>query len=408
MTMIRKIIQLGWKNVWRSPTRSFVVISAVLLGIWAGVFISAFFNGMAQGYLQNQLNLAVGHIQITNPEFEDQLNPKYGISNAGQLYERLEQIPYITTIRAESMSSGLAQSAANSFGVTIHGVTSDSDSAHPIIPYIEQGDMLRSVSRNPVVIGVELAERLELDLRSKLVLSFQDVNGEITAGAFRVAGIFDASNKNFNRANVFVERSDLNRLLGQENLIHKITLKVDDFTRSGAHAIELQERFPSQKIAGWGELAPELQYVYDSMDISLYVIMIIIIIALVFSIVNTMLMAILERTRELGMLMAVGMNQARLFLMILAETVFLTMAGTPLGLLLSWATVSYFGTAGIDLGPFAEGLAAYGMATVIYPELTVAYYVNITLFIVAAALISSLYPSWKTMKLKPVEAIRKI
>jgi len=136
--------------------------------------------------------------------------------------------------------------------------------------------------------------------------------------------------------------------------------------------------------------------------------MIIIIMALVFSIINTMLMAVLERTKELGMLMAIGMNKARLFTMILCETFFLTMVGTPIGLFLSWLTVWTFGNIGIDLSAFSQGLNAYGLDTVIYPELSATYYLNVTLLIAAAAILSAIYPAWKTLKLKPVEAIRKI
>ncbi|NGP89457.1 ABC transporter permease [Fodinibius halophilus] len=406
--MIRKIITLGWKNIWRNPTRSGVVIIAVLLGIWAGVFISAFFNSMAQGYLQNQLDLTVGHIQITNPQFGDQFNPKYNIEEVQSLLDTLAEQKHIQQIEYESQSTGLAQSAANSYGVTIHGVDTTHTSPPPVIQYLKQGDFLQSIDRNPILIGKALAERLKLDLRSKLVLSFQDVDGNITAGAFRVAGIFDSFNSKYDKRNVFVLRSDLNRLLGKKDLIHKITLKLGNFTNAPQQAEQLSGSYPDLKIASWAAIAPELEYVFSMTDVSMYVVMVIIIIALVFSIINTMLMAVMERTRELGMLMAIGMNKRRLFGMVLSETFFLTMVGTPLGLLFSWITVSILGTTGIDLSAFAQGLNAYGMETVIYPKLNASYYWHITLLISVAAILSALYPAWKTLKLKPVEAIRKI
>jgi ABC-type lipoprotein release transport system permease subunit len=406
--MLFKIISLGWKNIWRNPTRSGVVIIAVLLGVWAGIFISSFFNSMAQGYLQNQLDLTIGHIQITNPTFEDQFNPKYNIENPQSLLDTLDQKNYITEIHYESLSTGLAQSAVNSYGVTIHGIDTSANATQPVKKFIKQGDFLKSIERNPIVIGQALADRLELKLRSKMVISFQDVEGNITGGAFRIAGIFDSFNENYNKSNVFVLREDLNRLLVQEGMIHKITLKLDDFTQADQRVQVLRERYPQLKIASWAELAPELEYVFSTMDITLYIVMIIIVIALVFSIINTMLMAVLERTREIGMLMAVGMNKTRLFTMILSETFFLTMVGTPLGMLLGWITVLILGNTGIDLSAFAAGLNAYGLDTVIYPDLSGTYYLNITLLIAVAALLSALYPAWKTLKLKPVEAIRKI
>ncbi|MFH5883267.1 ABC transporter permease [Halalkalibaculum sp. DA3122] len=406
--MFLKIISLGWKNVWRNPTRSGVVVVAVLLGVWAGVFLSAFMNGMAQGYLQNQLNLSVGHIQIMHPRFEDQFNPTCEIPDADKVIDRLEAESHVTEIRPQSLSTGLAQSASNSYGVSIHGINSKTDSTNPVQQYLVEGDMLQGVSRNPVVIGRELAERLDLDLKSRMVLSFQDVNGNITAGAFRVAGIFDSPNNNYDNSNVFVEATDLNSLLEKEDLTHKITLKVDDFGQAERYAQQLASQFPNLNVTSWGDIAPELRYVYSVMDVTLYIFMVIIVIALVFSIINTMLMAILERTRELGMLMAVGMNKVRLFMMILSETVFLTMTGAPLGLLCSWISIDLLKETGINLSAFAEGLNAYGMSTVIYPEIEAIYYLNIALMIAVAALLSSLYPAWKTLKLKPVEAIRKI
>lgn len=404
--MISKIISLGWKNIWRNPTRSGVVIIAVLLGVWAGVFISAFMNSMAQNYLHNQLNLSVGHIQITHPDFEDQFNPKYSIDNIGTVLADLKQKDYISDIHYQSLATGLAQSAVNNYGITIHGIDTTASNL-TVSQYLVQGDFLKSIERNPIVIGSALADRLELDQSSKMVLNFQDAEGNITGGAFRVAGIFDSFNDNYDKSNVFVLRDDLNRLLAKESLVHKITLSLNDFTEANQHAESLQKQYPDLKIASWGAIAPELEYVFNSMDITLYVVMIIIIIALIFSIVNTMLMAILERTRELGMLMAVGMNKSRLFGMILSETFFLTMVGTPIGLGLSWLTVSILGNTGIDLSAFAAGLNAYGLDTVIYPELSGTYYLNIALLIAVAAFVSALYPAWKTLKLNPIEAIRK-
>lgn len=406
--MFFKIISLGWKNIWRNPTRSGVVIIAVLLGIWAGVFISAFFNSLTQSYLQNQLDLMIGHIQIVDPKFEDQYDPKFDIANSDSLLVNLARQEYVRNIQYESLTTGLGQSAVNSYGITIHGVDTSSGTPHPITEHLKQGEFLRGIQRNPIVVGEALAERLELELRSKIVASFQDVEGNITAGAFRIAGIYDSFNDNYDKSNVYVLRDDLNRLLGDPHLIHKITLKIDDFTQAHQYAGDIQEKYPDLRVSGWGEIAPELEYVFNTMDISLYIVMIIIIIALVFSIINTMLMAVLERTKELGMLMAIGMNKTRLFMMILCETFFLTMVGTPIGLFLSWLTVSILGNVGIDLSAFAQGMNAYGLDTMIYPELSVTYYLNVTLLISIAAILSALYPAWKTLKLNPVEAIRKI
>lgn len=405
--MIGNIIKLGWKNVWRNPARSGVVITAVLLGTWAGIFSAGFFNGMFDDYLHKQIELSMGHLQIENPQFGDLNNPKYSIENSEEIVEYLKAQPYTQKITSKSIATGLAQSPHSSFGVMINGINAEADTTLAIQKYIEEGEMVDTTSRNPILIGIELAERLDLQVRSRMVLSFQDISGDITGGAFRVAGIFDTFMDQFDESTVFVLQSDLNRLLGDANVIHNIRVDTDDLSQADIQAEQIEQRFPGIMVKTWRDIAPDLRYAYDMMDLTIYIVMIIIIIGLIFSIINTMLMAVMERTRELGMLRAIGMNKGRTFTMIMIETVFLTLVGSPVGLLLSWLSIAYFGNAGIDLSAFAEGLNQYGLGTVIYPSLSWPYYLNIMAMIAAAALLSALYPAWRTLKLTPVEAIRK-
>lgn len=408
--MLKYILKLGWKNVWRSPTRSGVVIVTVLLGTWAGIFAAGFFNGMLDDYLKGQINLTVGHVQVMHPEFQDLYNPNYSIPEAEQVIESLRDYPAIRDISAKSIASGLAQSARNSYGVTIWGMDAQNDtsiSINSIKGYIEEGSFPEAEGRNEILIGDDLASRLGLKLKSRMVLSFQDINGDITAGAFRVTGVFDSFDSRFDENYVVVNKRNLNELLGRENLTHNIRIDTDDLMQAGILADQIQEDHPDLEVESWREIAPDLRYVFDMQDISLYLVMIIIIIGLIFSIINTMLMAVMERTRELGMLRAIGMNKSRTFSMVMLETVFLTMVGSPAGLLFGWLTISYFGINGIDLSAFSEGLEDWGFTTMIYPSLAFKYYLNIVLLVALAALVSALYPAWRALKLRPVEAIRK-
>ena len=404
--MISNIIKLGWKNVWRNPTRSAVVIVAVVLGTWAGIFLSGLFGGLAQGYLDNQLKLSVPHIEITELQFDDLYSPEYYVPESDKVIGELQQKKFIEKIDTESLTTGLAQSPRSNYGVSIHGY--QTDSTQTIKQYLVEGTMpSASEKRNPVLIGRQLAERLDVEMGSRMVLSFQDTDGEITGGAFRVAGIFDTFSDPYDEGNVFVKRSDLNRLLGLNDQVHTLRLTLDDFSQADLYIEGLNKQFPNLQIRSWAQIAPELRYMYSMMDLMMYIVMIIVVIALVFSIINTMLMAVLERTREIGMLRAVGMSKPRVFSMIVWETLFLTMVGTPLGMLLSWGTISYFEEVGINLAAFADAMSTYGFGTVIYPSLPPLYYLNIALLIAVAALLSALYPAWKTLQLNPVEAIRK-
>lgn len=405
------ILKLSWKNVWRSPVRSGVVIAAVVLGTWAGISMSAFMSGISQQYIRDHLQSYTGHIQIHNSQYIDDPLPEYHIQNPDNLKELLHEQPYVTELTARSVVNGLASSATNNFGVTIKGINTDQErKVSNLHEYIQEGEFLDPSIRNPVVIGEPLARKLSVETGSRIVLNFQDIEGNITAGAFRVSGIFKSSNSGFDESNVMVRAEDLNSILGKENIAHEITLLVDDFKRADTYTVQLDDRIHQENISirSWGDVAPSLRYVDSNMDLSLYIIMSIIIIALMFGIVNTMLMAVMERTQELGMLMAVGVNKLRTFAMIFWETLFLTMVGVPIGMGLSRLTVALLSNTGIDLSMFAEGLSQYGMSTIIYPELEGIYYLNIAVLMVGATLVSSLYPAWKALQLNPVQAIRKI
>ena len=136
--------------------------------------------------------------------------------------------------------------------------------------------------------------------------------------------------------------------------------------------------------------------------------MIIIMFALAFGIINTMLMAILERTREIGMMVALGMNRLRLFMLVLLETVFLTIMGAPLGLLMAWLATEYFNKRGIDTSSFAgETMSSFGFSSIIYPEFPFDYLTAVLTIVVLTALISCIFPAVKSGRLQPVEAMRR-
>jgi len=403
------ILKLGWKNIWRSPIRSGVVIGAVLIGTWAGIFILAFSNGMTKQYIKDQLDTYVGHIQIHDPKYLQENLPQYSISQPDSLIQQLKSYPFITNIAAHSEVQGLAMSSANTFGVSIIGIdTTEEKKVSTVYTDIKKGNYLKNDVRNPVIIGQKLADKLDLRLHSKLILNFQDIHNEISAGAFRVVGIFSTNNSTFDEQNIFVQKDDLDRLLGQPGLVDELVLRVDNIKQAPNYAKRLQKKYPDLTVQSWGDIAPELRYADASMDYTMYIFMGVLILALTLGIINTMLMAVMERTKELGMLMAVGMNRSRVFSMILIETFYLIFVAVPIGLLLAWGTVAVTAHTGIDVSAFSKGLAAYGLSTVIHPELSGIYYLNISIMMGIAAILAAIYPAWKALNLKPVEAIRKL
>jgi ABC-type lipoprotein release transport system permease subunit len=403
------IIKISWKNVWRNPVRSGVVITAVMLGIWAGIFIVGFTNGMSQQRLKDQLDTYTGHIQIHTPAFVNDKKVNQFIPDGDSVLAQIRKTPGVVAAIPHTIATGLASSSTNSYGSTIIGVNPKQELTVLTLPNkIVKGNFFKEDKRFPVVIGKSLAKRLNVHLGSKIVLTFQDTTGNITASAFRIIGLYKTSNNTYDESHVFVRTGDLNNLLGTHDLIHEIVIKTVDAHQAPVLTNQIQKEWPKLKVQSWQEVAPELRLLDSTIKLEIYIFMTILVLALALGIVNTMLMAILERTRELGMLMAVGMNKKRIFGMIVAETFFLSFIGAPLGIFFSWVTINLTGKFGINLSMVARGLSQFGYGSIIYPVLENNYYFHIALMMVVAALLSAIYPAIKALKLRPVQAIRKI
>ncbi|MFN9710178.1 MAG: ABC transporter permease [Bacteroidota bacterium] len=170
---------------------------------------------------------------------------------------------------------------------------------------------------------------------------------------------------------------------------------------------QLKITYPAFDVADWRSLSPETNLLVKTVDDYSYIIIIIIMLALAFGITNTMLMTVLERRREIGMMMALGTSRKRISGLIILETVLLTIAGTPIGLLIAWTGITYFHKTGLDLsGSGKDLMASFGFSTRLYPEFPNEKILNIFLIVSLTALLSSLIPLFKTLRMKPAEAIR--
>lgn len=244
--------------------------------------------------------------------------------------------------------------------------------------------------------------------RANLVVTFQDINGKITGDRFRITGIYKTGNRMFDEMSVFVNKKDLSRLSGyKETYSHEIAVMLSDKDIAKPFAEKIKNMFPNLKVETWGEIEPMLIMFSEYMVIYNYLIILIILAALAFGIINTMLMAIMERTKELGMLAAVGMNKNRIFKMIMLETIFLTITGAIVGLVSNYFIIDWLSRKGIDLTKqMGEALEAMGFDSLIYPEMGVEYYFGITLLVIFVAILSSIYPAIKAIKLNPADAVR--
>jgi ABC-type lipoprotein release transport system permease subunit len=248
---------------------------------------------------------------------------------------------------------------------------------------------------------------LDYRIRNKIQITISDETGTPVQGTFRVCGIYKTTNGGFDQASVFVNSRELAGLYdGKTVLTHEIAILLNDIENAGIVKEKLTGISPDNTISTWKELAPDAAMMNDYMIMYYFIFIGIVMLALAFGIINTMMMTILERTKELGMLMAIGMNRKRVFSMIMLETIFLTLVGAVAGMLSGWLIVEVLGKTGIHFSTWGEGFEAIGFAAIVYPVITPGFFGIITVIVIVTAIISSIWPARKALKLIPVEALR--
>ncbi len=251
-------------------------------------------------------------------------------------------------------------------------------------------------------------EAIKYRLKRKIVLSFQSLDGNITYDAFRVVGIYKTGNSAFDGMNLYVPASDIRNVAAlQEGQVHQIAIMLNSVKNDHMVAEKLKDIFPDLDVQTWDVLMPEAAMYSEAMNYYLFIFLVIILLALGFGIVNTMLMSVLERVKELGMLMAIGMNRKKVFSMIMLETIFLGLTGAMAGTLLSYLLVWLTGKTGVDLSAFyQEGLEAFGFSAKVYPTIGLGSFFQILCLVILTGILASIYPARKALKLNPAEALR--
>ncbi len=244
-------------------------------------------------------------------------------------------------------------------------------------------------------------------LRSKVNITTQSLAGDIVYETFRVTGIYKTNNSGFDGATAFTGKSSLGSIIGLEkNASHEIAIVLSNPDDLEAVSKSLRKLNEDITVYNWKEMRPDLAMSTDFIEVMYLVYIGIILFALAFGIINTMLMAVLERVHEIGMLLAIGMNKRRVFYLIMLETLFLSVVGAVLGMIFGMGIVEIFSIRGIDFGMWAEGFEAIGYSAVVYPFVTADVYIGISVLVFITGVIASIWPARRALKLNPAEAVR--
>jgi ABC-type lipoprotein release transport system permease subunit len=403
------LIKIAWRNIWRSRTRSLVVIGSVVMGIWALLFLLGFFRGQIDNYISNIIENQTSHIQFHDSIFKTDFEVRLFMPDALDIQNELQAKPEIKAVTSRILVNGMLSSSATAQGVMLKGIDPRQEqTVTGLLDKIIEGDGFEPGKRNQILLSQRMAEKLKVKLRSKVVMTFQNIYGDITTAAFRVAGIYKTSNRLSDELYIYAFIDDVRSLTEMpEKGAHEIALLVHDFDRTDQIAAELKPKYPKWKVETYKEISPDLELFNSQIKINMLIMTVIFMLALIFGIINTMLMAVLERMKELGMLMAVGMNKLKIFVMVVLETIFIALIGAPIGMLLGIGTVRYLNKIGIDLSSWSRALEEFGMSEIVRPEVNSDTIFTITIAVVITAILAAIYPALKAIKLKPVEALRK-
>ncbi|MDE0884757.1 MAG: FtsX-like permease family protein [Myxococcota bacterium] len=399
------VIRLAWRNVGRNPRRTGIVVTAVAVGLSGTLLSMSILSGMMFQIVDNAIKTDLGHLQIHAQGFNK--DPEIGLlleNNGAPEIQAIQAEAGIQNWAPRIRGEGLVTSPSASVGVRVIGVDPEAEAQVSMVAdSIVEGGYFDQKKR--VVLGEGLARRLGAELGDKIVLSAQDLSGDMTGTALRVGGIFRTPSAELDRSTVFLELASAANLFAMGDGISEIVI----VGRSRDAILGTQERLsaalPSREIQRWDELQPLLASILSVMDQMAAGLYLIIFVAMSFGIANVLLMAIYERIREIGILLAVGLSRTRLVAMVICESLFVTLLGLVAGFLLA-LLILYTLSGGIDMSLWAESLASFGMGTRIFPVLTLEDFTIPTTVALLTALLASAWPALRAVRLRPAEAVR--
>jgi putative ABC transport system permease protein len=401
------ILKIAFKNIWRNKLRSWVVITAIALGIFGGLAVISMATGLSKMRQENAIRTYVSHLQIHDSTYLKFSRLSDTIQSEEAILAYLRKSKKVKGLSPRLRVESFIQSAGGSSGVILNGIDPEKEKqVTDLANQCEAGNFLENYKQKPpIIISSKLATKLNAHIKTTIQCSFTNEAGVPITGVFKVVDIFSTSNSMYDELNAFVRLEDLQALVGMRGC-HEIAIVLHDEDVVEDFREELISSFPTQHIASWRGIAPELGYADRMMDLVMTLFLLIIMLALAFGIVNTMLMAVLERKKELGMLISVGMNKRKVFWMIVWESIFLALIAGPIGILATYLAVNFFGSVGIDLSFAADGLRSVGLESTIFPLLKSRYYLIISILVIVTAILSCIYPALKALKLNPAETLR--
>lgn len=423
------LIFVAWRNIWRNPIRSVLTISALASGLIMVILYASLLEGMTRQMVRFATEISTSHIQIHRQAYVDDQDI-YATLPWSYMDAIKKDFPAIQ-VSPRLYAAGLASSANTSTGVLIKAVNPQLEmNVTKMLEHVRHGKLglgiadktAQGFARYNVVIGAQLAKNMKVEAGDELVLVTQAADGSIGNALYRVSAVLKPLEPNFDRIGVLMSIEAYQQLMYLQDGFHELAIKVPDQTGLESLQQEIKIKLeqltaaqPLDELGGqplirnWRQLTPAIADLLEMSKVFVFIIGFIIISLASLGMLNTMLMAVHERTHEFGILLAIGMKRRWLLLMVLIESFFLALVSAVAGSVLGLVINDYFEKYGID---FSQSMPdGYDWAGMIFEPVMKGYLLPLDLFyacvmMIVVTMLASLIPSWRTVRLKPAEVMR--
>jgi putative ABC transport system permease protein len=404
-----------WRNIWRNPRRSILTILAIVFATMLLVFMLSWQFGSYDTMINTAVKVHTGHVQVQAEGYRDRMDIWLVVPDPDAVSRVLGDIPEIEayTVRANAFS--LVSSEDRTYGVLLIGIDPEKEAkVSTLQKLIRRGEYLDKNDTNTALVGELLAENLKTDIGDELVILGQGRDGSVAASVLTVKGIFSSGEDTFDRSSIHMPLEYFQDVFSMRGAVHEVVVLgrsldlVETIKGKLEQGIRIVDDHKAMAVLDWMDLMPGLVQSIKMDLVSALIMYAILIVVVAFSILNTFLMAIFERTREFGVLMAMGTTPGRLMKFLLFESVTITLIGIILGIIFGSLVTGYFQVHGIVISGASEFLSQYGLPERMYPKLSILSISVGAGIVLIITVLTALYPALKVRRLRPVEAMTAV
>lgn len=399
------LVRLSWRNLWRHRRRNLMLFTAILVAIAACVLLGSLIRGMQNDMMKDAVEGLAGNLKVLAPGYREDPSIERAFALADGFKPDIPPAEMLAWTRRVRIPA-VVVSERETRGLTLVGVDPKDERAMSFLADAAiRGDMLEDANDGRILLGAELAARLDTDVGRRVVVMTQGKDGLNREAGFRICGVYDAPGTGLERSFAFTGIRPLQKLLGT-NEVTEVSVRLRDDKFSGAADRALSKEMTGLDVFNWRQLEPQAAAMFDIADVGIMIWFVILLLALAFGLINSLITAVLERIREFGMLRALGMRPGAVVVQVVIESVLIVTFALAGGIVVGLALVKYF-SAGIDLSSYAAGVELAGMRGRLVPHLVAADIALLGAMSIGLAVLASAYPAWRAVQIKPLDALRR-